>query len=420
MSFNVSGFSSARPQRATQYDRFMPRFDRVAFEMPPRDLNEGEYIHRLRYALTERNSPGRVQRFYSELAAEPEPYAHNPRRGVDIASLKKRVESIVASRVLDAPQITSDFYSHPLDCFDNNLVVALGSEVYSMKIFEDRAEFVCEEGGKLPTAVKWMDQNMRLLLGYDLGDVDIWDLKSSARKLRSVPCQRKVVTLCSSRQEPNSVLLGLENGSLVKLDVRIERAVVLLNRGAHRGQICGIAESGFHVITGGNDHEVKIWDMRFNAHSLATIPHLAAVKAITTCPSNNKLFATGADCPDKTIRLISLSDLKEKETIMTSAQVTGLFWRDEELISTHGIGTSNYQFIKVWHWSRNNSLTYLGSLAGHTATLHHAALDAETLVTAAADDTIHVWSLWKKPIEQPPPPVSPGNSRVGSSRTHIR
>jgi cell division cycle protein 20 (cofactor of APC complex) len=75
-----------------------------------------------------------------------------------------------------------------------------------------------------------------------------------------------------------------------------------------------------------------------------------------------------------------------------SAQVCALLWsrHHKEIVSSHGFSQNQ---LCLWRYP---SMTKLCELTGHTARVLHLAQspDGETVVSAAADETLRFWSIF--------------------------
>ena len=78
-----------------------------------------------------------------------------------------------------------------------------------------------------------------------------------------------------------------------------------------------------------------------------------------------------------------------------SAQVCALLWsrHHKEIVSSHGFSQNQ---LCLWRYP---SMTKLCELTGHTARVLHLAQspDGETVVSAAADETLRFWSIFGAP-----------------------
>lgn len=126
---------------------------------------------------------------------------------------------------------------------------------------------------------------------------------------------------------------------------------------AHTAEVCGIEyrSDGSQLATGGNDNLVCIWDARStsNAPLYSKSSHKAAVKALSWCPYQSSLLATGGGSTDKTINFWNTTTGARVNTIETGSQISSLNWgyangTGMEIVATHGFPTNsislfNYQ-----------------------------------------------------------------------------
>ena len=84
------------------------------------------------------------------------------------------------SQVLDAPQLTDDFYLNLVDWSSQNvLAVGLGACVYLWSACTSKVTKLCEFGGEVPNtvcSVSWSQRGTYLSVGTNNGEVQIWDV----------------------------------------------------------------------------------------------------------------------------------------------------------------------------------------------------------------------------------------------------
>ena len=123
---------------------------------------------------------------------------------------------------------------------------------------------------------------------------------------------------------------------------------------------------------------------RFDAHQ-------AAVKALAWCPWQKHLLASGGGTADRMIRFWNTQTGACLQSVDTKSQVCALTWakHEKELVSSHG-----YSHNQVILW-RYPSMVKVAELTGHTSRVLHMAQspDGQTVVTAAADETLRFWKI---------------------------
>ncbi len=94
--------------------------------------------------------------------------------------------------------------------------------------------------------------------------------------------------------------------------------------------------AGTHVVSGGHQGNVKLWDVRNHKLLAEAKPHESSVRAIAV--ASQSLFATGAD--DGRIVIWHNGKIQSQPT---SKLVTSLVWFQGKLVSGH-----NDNFLRVW------------------------------------------------------------------------
>jgi len=165
-------------------------------------------------------------------------------------------------KVLDAPNLTEDFYMNPLSwsCL-NQLSVALGEVVYIWKGDTGEVVELCEAPDPLYIlSLDFSNDGMFLGVGLSNGDVELWDVQAGT-KLRTMTGHQDRVSALSWNQ--HLLTSGCGDGSIWHHDVRIQHHKVMELLG-HSLVVCGLKwrSDGELLASGGNDNVVNIWDGR--------------------------------------------------------------------------------------------------------------------------------------------------------------
>lgn len=192
------------------------------------------------------------------------------------------------------------------------------------------------------------------------------------------------------------------DGKIINNDVRIRENIVGTYVG-HQQQICGLkwSASGQKLASGGNDNLVFIWDqskpsMNSPRQWLHKIEgHRAAVKALTWCPFQANLLATGGGVGDESIKFWNSHTGACLNSVETGSQVCALLWskQERELLSAHGYPHNQ---LTLWKYP---SIKKMAELFGHTSRILHMTQspDGHTVATAAADETLRFWNVFETP-----------------------
>ena len=121
--------------------------------------------------------------------------------------------------------------------------------------------------------------------------------------------------------------------------------------------------------------------------------HTAAVKALSWCPWQPNLLATGGGSSDQSIHFWSSTTGARTSSVKTNSQVTSLIWspHSKELLSTHGFPNND---IIVWSYP---SLERIYSVPAHDSRVLSSALspDGCTVATGAPDENLKFWKIWE-------------------------
>jgi cell division cycle protein 20 (cofactor of APC complex) len=191
----------------------------------------------------------------------------------------------------------------------------------------------------------------------------------------------------------NILSSGSRDTTICHHDVRIQNALIS-TMSHHEQEVCGLkwSHDGTQLASGGNDNLLNIWDMNSSQPKFTLTEHCAAVKALSWCPWQNNLLATGGGAADRTIRFWNTATGVCLNYIDTDSQVCAIEWsrQHKQLASSHGFSKNQ---ISVWKYP---SMVKVGELVGHTSRVLHLALspDGQTLVSAGADETLRFWRVW--------------------------
>ena len=321
------------------------------------------------------------------------------------AAAKQRVHhrhiASVPERILDAPNMSDDYYLNLLDWSSSNvLAVALGGEVYLWDAATGTIDLLCELStpGDAVTSVQWMADGAHVAIGTNSAGSDIllWDVQHKKQKRVLRGHEARVSALAW-----NGAVLSSAGRDTVILhhDVRQKQAVVGAARGAHVQEICGLRwnAEGTQLASGGNDNLACIWDLSSSAqqqprHVLSDA--CAAVKALAWCPFQRNTLATGAGTADRHIRFYNSQTGALLNSIDTQSQVTSLQWAqtgERELLSSHGFSRNQ---LCVWKYP---TLVKVAELEGHSSRVLHTSVSADgsCVVSGAADETLRFWKVWE-------------------------
>lgn len=322
------------------------------------------------------------------------------------ASARAKKIPTAPERVLDAPGLVDDFYLNLLAwSLTNLLAIGLEDAVYVWNASTGSVGLLCELADKtLVTSLKWSDDGSYISIGKDDGLIEIWDIETNT-KLRTLNCENHLTRIASQSWYQHILTSGSRVGNIYHSDVRVASHVVNKLENAHNAEVCGIEYKldGQQFASGGNDNLVCIWDVR-QCHSssshiqplFAKTNHRAAVKALSWCPYQASLLATGGGSSDKTINFWNTTTGARVNTIETGSQISSLNWgyaagTGMEIVATHGFPTNN---ISLFNYP---TLQKTGEITGaHDSRILSGCLspDSLTLATVAGDENLKFWSIF--------------------------
>ncbi|CAH2354156.1 APC/C activator protein Cdc20p [[Candida] railenensis] len=319
------------------------------------------------------------------------------------ASARAKKIPTAPERVLDAPGLVDDFYLNLIAWSSTNLLaIGLEDAVYVWNASTGSVGLLCELP-KVATSIKWSDDGSYISIGRDDGLLEIWDIETNT-KLRTLNCGHQT-RIASQAWSKHILTSGSRLGKVYHSDVRVPNHYIYENSSAHSAEICGISYrgDGQQFVTGGNDNLVCIWDAR-KSHStndncsplFTKTNHKAAVKALSWCPFQQSLLATGGGSSDKTIHFWNTSTGARVSTIETGSQISSLNWGyaagiGMEIVATHGFPTNNISIFNYPTLQKTGEI-----LNAHDSRILGGCLspDSLTLATIAGDENLKFWSLF--------------------------
>lgn len=339
---------------------------------------------------------------------------NRPLKSANAASAQSRRRVLTApERVLDAPGLVDDYYLNLLDWSSGNQVaIGLERNVYIWSADSGTVSCLLETAADTyVSSVKWSGDGAYVGVGLGSGEVQIWDVEEGT-KLRSMHGHETRVGVMGWNKHILST--GARSGLIYNHDVRVAQHKVA-ELVSHTSEVCGLEWrfDGSQLATGGNDNLVSIWDARsLGAPKFQKTNHRAAVKALSWCPWQPNLLATGGGSYDRHIHFWNTTTGARTNSIDTGSQVTSLRWSNHyrEIVSSSGFPDNS---LSIWQYP---TLVRTVEIPAHETRVLHSSLspDGQMLATAgmfwlitmfyhslltsivAADESLKFWKLFEK------------------------
>lgn len=282
-----------------------------------------------------------------------------------------------------------------MDWSSNNcLAVALNKDLYIWDAISKEISqlFSMDENtSEYITSVSWIQKGNVLAVGNSKHMIQLWDInkKCVIRTLKSH--SSRVGSLSWNSHVLSS---GSRNGDIHHHDVRVAKHHIG-NSKFHSQEVCGLRWSpdGRYLVSGANDNLACVWDSGYALESPNPLhvlrEHTAAVKAVSWCPWQSNILATGGGTADGKIFMWNVYNGNIVQSVDTKSQVSCILWSKyhKEFISSHGF--ENNQLI-IWKYS---DMTKVAELTGHTNRVLKMAIspDEETVASIGADETLRLW-----------------------------
>ncbi|GFF23392.1 WD repeat-containing protein slp1 [Aspergillus udagawae] len=310
------------------------------------------------------------------------------------SQFRRRVQT-APERVLDAPGLLDDYYLNLLDWSSGNQVaIGLERNVYVWSADSGSVSCLLETSpDTYISSVKWSGDGAYVGVGLGTGEVQIWDVEEGS-KLRSMFGHDSRVGVMGWSKHTLST--GARSGLVFNHDVRIAQHKVA-ELVSHTSEVCGLEwrPDGAQLATGGNDNLVNIWDARsLSAPKFTKTNHRAAVKALSWCPWQLNLLATGGGSYDRHIHFWNTTTGARTNSIDTGSQVTSLRWSNHyrEIVSSSGFPDNS---LSIWSYP---TLVRNVEIPAHETRVLHSCLspDGQLLATAAADESLKFWKIFER------------------------
>jgi len=164
------------------------------------------------------------------------------------------------------------------------------------------------------------------------------------------------------------------DGKIVNNDVRTRSHAIQTSYQGHTQEVCGLkwSGSGQQLVSGGNDSLLHIWDLSMASSTAAPgqnqwmyrfEDHMAAVKALSWCPFQSNLLASGGGDNDRCIKFWNTHTGACLNSVDTGSQVCSLLWNknERELLSFHGF---THNQLTLWKYP---SMVKIAELIRHTS-----------------------------------------------------
>jgi cell division cycle protein 20 (cofactor of APC complex) len=289
-------------------------------------------------------------------------------------------------RVLDAPGLIDDYYLNLLDWSSGNQVaIGLERNVYVWSADEGSVSCLLETTpDTYVSSVKWSGDGAYVSVGLGTGEIQIWDVVEGTKVRSMFGHDTRVGVMGWDKHLLSS---GARSGLVFNHDVRIadHKTAELVS---HTSEVCGLEwrSDGQQLATGGNDNLVSIWDARsLSVPKFTKTNHKAAVKALSWCPWNMNLLATGGGSYDRHIHFWNTTSGARVNSIDTGSQVTSLRWspHHREIVSSSGFPDNS---LTIWSYP---TLVRNIDIPAHESRVLHSCLSPDGQMLATAGKLCH-------------------------------
>ncbi|RNA09734.1 cell division cycle cofactor of APC complex-like [Brachionus plicatilis] len=375
-------FSNVATYRTPKMDRYIPN----------RSLNDLEKSHH--YFVENRRGFQKILNFST--------YSIPSKINTDFLNLTPakvaRKVNTQSFLVLDAPEIEKNFYFNLLDWSESSmLAVGLGKEVYLWNLKTNSSYELNtspRETGGIVSSVRWISDELLAIANQDC--VELWNVNN--RKCISTFEHTNKVT-CIDVNDRILTSSSFLNNKIFCHDYRTKTKIAEYSSA---DTICSLKwnPSGRFLAAGNSQGTVEIRDINCglrNAEVYATLnKHCSGFKALSWCPWQNSLLATGGGFCDKKINFWNVYCSKKIKTLQVQSQVGSIVWSKQhrEILYT------DFDDMVICKYP---SMDKLAEINDHCDRVINAALNKdEILASLSADETIRLWNVFQNGPKRTP------------------
>ena len=306
-------------------------------------------------------------------------------------------------QVLDAPNLSTDYYNNLFSCSLNNMVtIPLANKVYLYDWNKMKKQTHTIDCYFEITNTSFSPDNTNILVSTDVNyKLELCDINySRKRRTLSGGISNKGYVCVSDWKTHKVFACGHKRGSISIHDIRCSNNLKSESK-THSSTVCGLkyCPNGKYIASGGNDDKVMIWDTCYMDKPIHILrSHKAGVRAIAWNHMKSYELLTGGGTNDHNIKLWNLNkDINEQniKNVDATEQVTNLYWScdSKEIVSTHGF-TRNC--VKIWN---SKDFTTIKNLPNCKKRIINSVMNIEKtkLITdssVASDETISFWNIF--------------------------
>ncbi|KAI9922887.1 hypothetical protein PsorP6_000325 [Peronosclerospora sorghi] len=142
--------------------------------------------------------------------------------------------------------------------------------------------------------VQWTYDNAHLVSASADKTVRIWDAETGERVKKFMGHKSTVNSCCPVTSGPTLIVSGSDDCTTKLWDVRSKRAVKTFENKFQVTAVCFSADNS-HVIAGGLDGDIKLWDLRKGEVSMVLQGHADIVTSVSLSPDGSYLLSNAMD-----------------------------------------------------------------------------------------------------------------------------
>ena len=193
---------------------------------------------------------------------------------------------------------------------------------------------------------------------------------------------------CVALSSNGKFIISGSNDHTIKLwDIFTGKEVQTFKGHKDRVNSISVTTDGKHIISGSDDYTIRVWDISTGEEIRTFKGHNSSVTCVIVCKSNNSLISSSSD---KTIKLWDITTGKEIRTLEGHySSVTSVI---DSVDGNYIISSSLDATIKLWDITTGIELL---TFRGHTSYVNMVKVspDGKYIISGSEDSTIKLWDI---------------------------
>ncbi|HXX94461.1 MAG TPA: PDZ domain-containing protein, partial [Planctomycetota bacterium] len=167
------------------------------------------------------------------------------------------------------------------------------------------------------------------------------------------------------------------------------------------GAASSVALRGEWAVTGGDEGEVRVWNLASGTEGVRLKGHAGVVSAVLIHPGGARVITGGVD------HAIQVWDLRTGDKVRSLLGHKGAVRALALLPGARRVASAGMDGVRVWDLASGQPIHAM-EMNGISACAVAAGLGTESIVVTGGDNRVWVWGTPRGPREEPPADTRPG------------